>query len=150
MNRAGSPATQRVLIPSTEKLYPSTTRALAEFGIVDVLESNRTHEDCTVLLAYPSRVKEDLLVKMKSLRGTQVQSAGVDGLNFASIPKGVRVYSKAGGFTGPVAEQAWTPVLWMARGCFRPVLSADNGPHTLNNGQNGWGEPGHSHAKKEV
>jgi phosphoglycerate dehydrogenase-like enzyme len=104
------------LILSTEKVYESTRRALAEFGIIEPPADDQTLAQCTVLLAFPSRVKEELLAKMKSLRAIQIESAGVDGLNFSAIPRGVKIYSNAGGFTGPVAEQAWALVLGMAKG----------------------------------
>ncbi|QQG49034.1 MAG: 3-phosphoglycerate dehydrogenase [archaeon] len=46
----------------------------------------------------------------------QAMSAGVDGIDFAPIPPGVRIHSNAGSFAGPVAEHAWGLVLGAAKG----------------------------------
>jgi len=46
----------------------------------------------------------------------QALSAGVDGLDFASLPPGTQVYSNAGAFTESVAEHAWGLLLGSAKG----------------------------------
>ena len=43
-------------------------------------------------------------------------SAGVDGLDFASLPPGTQVYSNAGAYTESVAEHAWGLLLGAAKG----------------------------------
>lgn len=71
---------------------------------------------CQVLMVWPSRAKKDLLEKMKSLRMVQALSAGVDGLDFASLPPAAQVYSNAGAYTESVAEHAWGLLLGAAKG----------------------------------
>jgi D-3-phosphoglycerate dehydrogenase len=67
-------------------------------------------------MAWPTRVGKELLGKMKSLIMVQALSAGVDGLDFASLPPGVRVYSNAGAYTESVSEHAWGLLLGAAKG----------------------------------
>jgi D-3-phosphoglycerate dehydrogenase len=67
-------------------------------------------------MAWPSRIGKELLAKMRSLRMFQALSAGVDGLDFASLPPGAQVYSNAGAYTESVAEHAWGLLLGAAKG----------------------------------
>ena len=71
---------------------------------------------CEVLMAWPTRTKKELLEKMDDLRMVQALSAGVDGLDFACLPKGVKVYSNAGAYTNSVAEHGWGLLLGAAKG----------------------------------
>ena len=71
---------------------------------------------CKVLMAWPSRVSRELLGKMRSLEMVQAMSAGVDGLDFESLPAGVTVCSNAGAFTESVSEHAWGLLLGAAKG----------------------------------
>jgi D-3-phosphoglycerate dehydrogenase len=106
----------RSVIFSAERVHEPTRELLAEFGLVEGEADDSSLEQCEVLLAFPFRVKGDLIRRMKNLRAIQVQSAGVDGMEFSAVPSGVRVYSNSGGYTGPVTEQAWALVLGMAKG----------------------------------
>lgn len=69
-----------------------------------------------VLLAWPKQVKPDLIKGMTSLKAIQTFSAGVDDLDFSALPENVRVFSNAGAFSLPVAEQAWSLALTLAKG----------------------------------
>jgi phosphoglycerate dehydrogenase-like enzyme len=71
---------------------------------------------CQVVMAWPTRVGGDLFRRMRSLRMVQVLSAGVDGLDFKSLPPEVQVYSNAGAYTESVAEHAWGLLLGAAKG----------------------------------
>ena len=85
----------------------------------DVFENEARNEDlarCEVLMAWPTRTKKELLEKMDDLRMVQALSAGVDGFDFESLPKGVRVYSNAGAYTASVAEHGWGLLLGAAKG----------------------------------
>ncbi|HZW84996.1 MAG TPA: NAD(P)-dependent oxidoreductase [Nitrososphaerales archaeon] len=73
---------------------------------------------CEVLIAWPARVKKEVLLKMKSLRMFQSLSAGVDALDFQALPPGVKVFSNAGAYSGPVGEHAWGLILGAAKGIY--------------------------------
>ena len=75
-----------------------------------------TLAQCQVLMAWPTRAGKELLGKMKSLRMVQALSAGVDGLDFTSLPPTTQVYSNAGAYTESVAEHAWGLLLGAAKG----------------------------------
>ncbi len=86
---------------------------------LDVFEGeadDATLAQCQVLMAWPTRVGRELLGKMRSLRMIQALSAGVDGLDFASLPPSIQVYSNAGAYTESVAEHAWGLLLGAAKG----------------------------------
>lgn len=88
-------------------------------GDLDVFEGeadDATLAQCQVLMAWPTRVGKELFGKMRSLRMIQALSAGVDGLDFASLPPGIQVYSNAGAYTESVAEHAWGLLLGAAKG----------------------------------
>ncbi|MCL4344209.1 MAG: 3-phosphoglycerate dehydrogenase [Nitrososphaerota archaeon] len=69
-----------------------------------------------VLLAWPWQIKDISLKSMTGLRAIQTFSAGVDGVDFSSIPDNVKVFSNAGAFSLPVAEQAWGLAIALAKG----------------------------------
>ncbi|HME19237.1 MAG TPA: NAD(P)-dependent oxidoreductase [Nitrososphaerales archaeon] len=71
---------------------------------------------CRALLTWPSRPKGDLLRKLKGLRMIQSLAAGVDALDFTSVPAGVEVFSNAGAYTETAAEHAWGLALGIAKG----------------------------------
>jgi D-3-phosphoglycerate dehydrogenase len=71
---------------------------------------------CEALICWPFRAKPELLLRMKGLRMVQTMSAGVDSLDFRSLPAGVQVFSNAGAFTDSVAEHAWGLLLGLAKG----------------------------------
>ena len=86
---------------------------------LDVFESevdDATLAQCQVLMAWPTRLGKELLGKMRNLRMIQALSAGVDGLDFASLPPGTQVYSNAGAYAESVAEHAWGLLLGAAKG----------------------------------
>jgi len=72
--------------------------------------------ECQELICWPSRAKADLLRSMNGLKMVQTMSAGVDTLDFGSLPPGVQVFSNAGAFTDTVAEHAWGLLLGVAKG----------------------------------
>ncbi|MGC8557649.1 MAG: NAD(P)-dependent oxidoreductase [Nitrososphaeria archaeon] len=69
-----------------------------------------------VLLAWPKQVKPDLIKVMTHLKAIQTFSAGVDDLDFSVLPEHVKIFSNAGAFSLPVAEQAWSLALTLAKG----------------------------------
>jgi D-3-phosphoglycerate dehydrogenase len=71
---------------------------------------------CEVLVTWPGRVKKELLSKMRGLKMLQSLSAGVDALDFASVPPGTVVCSNAGAYTESAAEHAWGLALGVAKG----------------------------------
>jgi len=100
----------------TAKL-PDRARSILEgFDLFEDETDDATLAQCQVLMVWPTRAGKELLGKMRALRMVQSLSAGVDGLDFASLPGGVRVYSNAGAYTEPVAEHAWGLLLGAAKG----------------------------------
>jgi D-3-phosphoglycerate dehydrogenase len=97
-------------------LYGPAKEILSEFGIVEVSADDETLAKCDLLLSFPQNLDLALVKKMKRLRAIQVLSAGVDGIDFAEIPRNVKVFSNVGGYTKPVAEQAWALILGVAKG----------------------------------
>jgi D-3-phosphoglycerate dehydrogenase / 2-oxoglutarate reductase len=89
---------------------------LAGFDLFEREADDATLARCQVLMAWPTRAGRELLGKMRSLVMVQALSAGVDGLDFASLPPGTRVYSNAGAYTDSVAEHAWGLLLGAAKG----------------------------------
>ncbi len=67
-------------------------------------------------MTWPSRVTRELLRKLKRLRMVQAMSAGVDALDFPSLPGGVKVFSNAAAYSDSVAERAWGRLLDLAKG----------------------------------
>jgi D-3-phosphoglycerate dehydrogenase len=94
-------------------------RARSVLKGLDVFEGeadDATLARCQVLMAWPTRAGRELLGKMRNLRMVQALSAGVDGLDFASLPPRIQVYSNAGAYTESVAEHAWGLLLGAAKG----------------------------------
>lgn len=98
------------------KLPDQARRVLLGFDVFEGEADDGTLAQCQVLMAWPTRAGKDLLRKMRSLKMVQSLSAGVDGLDFASLPPGVQVYSNAGAYTESVAEHAWGLLLGAAKG----------------------------------
>ena len=85
----------------------------------DVFESDASDDAlarCRALMCWPSRAKAELVGKMKRLEMIQAMSAGVETLDFGSIPGQVRIFSNAGAYTDAVAEHAWGLLLGAAKG----------------------------------
>jgi D-3-phosphoglycerate dehydrogenase len=96
---------------------PDQARSILEgLDIFEVEADDASLAQCQVLMAWPMRAGKELLGKMRSLRMVQALSAGVDGLDFASLPPGIHVYSNAGAYTESVAEHAWGLLLGAAKG----------------------------------
>jgi D-3-phosphoglycerate dehydrogenase len=102
----------------TVELPDQARKILLGFDLFEGKADDKTLAQCQVLMAWPTRVGRDLLGKMGSLRMVQSLSAGVDGLDFASLPSGVQVYSNAGAYTESVAEHAWGLLLGAAKGMY--------------------------------
>ncbi len=100
----------------TDRLDPRAKRVLANYLVCELEADETALGRCEVLMTWPSRAKKELLGKMKSLLMIQSLSAGVDALDFASVPPRVRVFSNAGGYTDSVAEHAWGLALGVAKG----------------------------------
>jgi len=106
----------RTAVFVTESLPVEARSVLSDFDVYEVVASDDQLARCEALICWPSRVKKDTFDKMISLRAVQTMSAGVDVLDFASIPESVEVFSNAGGFTDNVAEHAWGIMLGVAKG----------------------------------
>ncbi|MGC8661448.1 MAG: NAD(P)-dependent oxidoreductase [Nitrososphaeria archaeon] len=78
--------------------------------------SNDELESAEVLLAWPWQIRGISLKNMTRLRAIQTFSAGVDDVDFSSIPHNVKVFSNAGAYSLPVAEQAWGLAIALAKG----------------------------------
>jgi len=100
----------------TDSLPPRAREVLAGFDVKENDADGGFLAGCESLVCWPTRVKPELLGRMKKLRMIQTMSAGVDALDFAVIPTGVDVYSNAGAFTSSVAEHAWGILLGVAKG----------------------------------
>lgn len=100
----------------TDTLPDKARHILEGFDLFDSEADDETLAQCQVLMVWPRRAGKELLGKMRSLRMVQALSAGVDGLDFASLPPGTRVYSNAGAYTESVAEHAWGLLLGAAKG----------------------------------
>ncbi|MGD0477375.1 MAG: NAD(P)-dependent oxidoreductase [Nitrososphaerales archaeon] len=96
---------------------PGQAKSVLEgLGIFEGEADDATLAQCEVLIVWPRRANNELLRKMKSLRMVQTLSAGVDGLDFTSLPPAAQVYSNAGAYTESVAEHAWGLLLGAAKG----------------------------------
>jgi phosphoglycerate dehydrogenase-like enzyme len=100
----------------TDSLPPEARTVLSDFEVFEVNVTDEQLARCDALICWPSRVRKDALAKMKNLKAVQTMSAGVDMLDFESIPGGVEVFSNAGAFTDNVAEHAWGILLGVAKG----------------------------------
>ena len=107
-------ATTRVFV--TDSLPDAARQALSGFEVYEKRADGEAVSKCQALVCWPARVKPDLLRQMAGLRMVQTMSAGVDALDFRSLPAGVQVFSNAGAFTDAVAEHAWGLLLGVAKG----------------------------------
>ena len=106
----------RVKVYVTDTLPPEAKSVLDGYDLFEGAADEKVLEECRALVCWPTRAKPDLFQKMKSLEMVQTMSAGVDALDFRSLPKGVQVFSNAGAFTATVAEHAWGILLGVAKG----------------------------------
>lgn len=96
---------------------PSDAREiLSGFELYETKAEDAVLERCQALMCWPGRLRGETLRKMKGLRMVQTMSAGVDGLDFASLPPDAQVFSNAGSFTESVGEHAWGMLLGVAKG----------------------------------
>jgi len=89
------------------------------FSGFEVFERSADDEamgSCQALVCWPRRTTSETLRKMTSLKMVQTLTAGVDGLDFASLPSDAKVFSNAGAYTEAVAEHAWGILLGVAKG----------------------------------
>ncbi len=100
----------------TDSLPEEARRLLSGFEVFESSVDDGVLAQCQALICWPSRARGDLLRKMSSLVMLQSLSAGVDSLDFASLPPGTRVFSNAGAYTEAVAEHAWGVLLGVAKG----------------------------------
>ena len=107
-------ATTKVFV--TDSLPDEARRALAGFEVYEKHADDGVMPEFQALVCWPSRAKSELLQKMTGLRMVQTMSAGVDALDFHSLPTGAQVFSNAGAFTDTVAEHAWGLLLGVAKG----------------------------------
>ncbi len=106
----------RVAVYATDALPPRAMEALEGFEVMVGQADDASLGRCQALICWPHSVPAGLLEKMKGLRMIQAMSAGVDGLDFSSLPAGVQLFSNAGAFTQSVAEHAWGLLLGVAKG----------------------------------
>jgi D-3-phosphoglycerate dehydrogenase len=106
----------RVSVFVTDTLPQQARDILRDFDLYEAQADDATLGRCQALVCWPNRTKGELLRKMTGLKMVQTMSAGVDRLDFASLPKGVQVFSNAGAFTESVAEHAWGLLLGVAKG----------------------------------
>jgi D-3-phosphoglycerate dehydrogenase len=107
---------ERARIFVSDTLPVEARELLAGYDVFEKEADDQTLARCEVLMAWPSRARAELLRKMTSLKMVQSMSAGVDALDFGSLPPGVAVFSNAGAFTESVAEHAWGLLLGVAKG----------------------------------
>jgi len=100
----------------TDLLPKEARRILSGFEVYEKEADEGVLAECQALVCWPSRAKSEVLKKMNRLRMVQTISAGVDGLDFGSLPPGVQVFSNAGAFSDTVAEHAWGLLLGIAKG----------------------------------
>jgi D-3-phosphoglycerate dehydrogenase len=100
----------------TDTLPPEARSLLSYFEVFESKVGDDALARCNALICWPSRAKKDVLRKMKNLKMIQTLTAGVDTLDFRSLPPGVRVFSNAGAYTDTVAEHAWGILLGIAKG----------------------------------
>ena len=113
----------------TDWLPEEARQVLSGFGVYEKEADDSVLAECKALVCWPSRAKGELLKKMNSLRMVQTMSAGVDGLDFRSLPANVQVFSNAGAFSDTVAEHAWGLLLGIAKGVH--LRNAKSAPRAL-------------------
>lgn len=100
----------------TESLPADARSILSAFEVIEAPAGDDVLERVQALICFPPRVKGEMFRKMRGLKMVQTLSAGADGLDFASIPRGAQVFSNAGAFTDSVGEHAWGLLLGTAKG----------------------------------
>ena len=100
----------------TDSLPDEARHILSTFEVYEKEADEGVLAECQALVCWPSRAKPGLLHSMIGLKMVQTLSAGVDTLDFSSLPPGVQVFSNAGAFTDTVAEHAWGLLLGVAKG----------------------------------
>jgi phosphoglycerate dehydrogenase-like enzyme len=106
----------RTAVFVTDALPPEAREVLSGFEVFATEASDEELARCEAVICWPSRVKKEQIERMKNLKMVQTMSAGVDVLDFASLPNSVEVFSNAGAFTDNVAEHAWGILLGAAKG----------------------------------
>lgn len=106
----------RVAVFVTDSLPPEARSILSDFEVIELRADDATLARCQALICWPSRAKAETLKKMKNLKMVQTLSAGVDVLDFASLPPDTQVFSNAGAYTENVAEHVWGTLLGVAKG----------------------------------
>lgn len=101
---------------TADHMPPEARRVLSAYDVFEQTADEEALARCRVLITWPSRPKGDLFAKLKSLKMIQSLAAGVDALDFSSIPGGVEVFSNAGAYTDSAAEHAWGLALGVAKG----------------------------------
>jgi phosphoglycerate dehydrogenase-like enzyme len=101
---------------SPDRIDARVSEVLAEYEVIERVEDSEALARCEVLMTWPSRPNRELLKKLKRLRMIQSLAAGVDALDFTSLPPGVQVFSNAGAYTESAAEHAWGLALGIAKG----------------------------------
>ncbi len=113
---SGGPGPSRAGIFVTDELPRESKDILSAYDVFEKQADDSILSKCEVLMAWPSRASGELVRKMVSLRMVQSMAAGVDALDFVSLPPGTLVFSNAGAFTDNVAEHAWGLLLGTAKG----------------------------------
>jgi len=106
----------RATIYFADTLPIKAIEILSGFEVFEKSANDDALARCRALVCWPGRIKPETLLKMKSLEMVQTLSAGVDTLDFASLPRGAQVFSNAGAYTESVAEHAWGILLGVAKG----------------------------------
>jgi len=101
---------------TADRMPPEVRRVLSEYDVFEQTADDDSLARCRVLMTWPSRPKGDLFARLKALKMIQSLAAGVDALDFASVPPGVEVFSNAGAYTETAAEHAWGLALGVAKG----------------------------------
>ena len=104
------------MVFTTDSMPPQARDILSGFEVYESSGDDTILAECRALVCWPSRARRELLQRMKKLMMLQTLSAGVDGLDFASLPRGVEVFSNAGAYTRQVAEHAWGMLLGVSKG----------------------------------
>jgi D-3-phosphoglycerate dehydrogenase len=121
----------RIGVFVTGTLPPRARSLLSDFQVFESKADDRALAGCEALICWPSRAKEDVLRRMKKLKIVQTFTAGVDMLDFRSLPTGVQVFSNAGAYTDTVAEHAWGMLLGVAKGIH--IRNRKSVPRSLRN-----------------
>ena len=100
----------------TDALPREAKDALSVFDLYEPTSDEAAVKRCRGLLCWPARTKSELFRRMENLEAVQTFSAGVDGLDFRSLRRGVQVFSTAGAYAESVGEHAWGVLLGVAKG----------------------------------